>query len=344
MTKGKDEEQKDPEFVQAGSKTALAGEIAKAPKKRGRPPKDPVANELRKLIVKVPGRKRGRPKNEERMTKEISKSSTTQFIFDIDMTEMLYDSFQSSVKNYLFTFRPKDVADKEIEMKYQPYSKIRWTDIFEEYKDSPYGLSFDYQNVDNYGKARSFTLKFGTKEKTLRITLFVPPTQPLNIPSRNEIYYSQKEVTEAIFGIPKAKTKDGYLYSILGFEYGFFVPCETEIKAGTDTKMVQNIPIQLQYAKEMNRKPNPVENYRNIKKYTQILIDMIIWGLRSNGILNLKDFEKEFEKYIEIDDSISSDSFPTVIYRKLPDKANFTYLTALWPEYFTKTNKIRLNA
>ncbi|RYG97263.1 hypothetical protein EON65_53130 [archaeon] len=34
---------------------------APAKKKRGRPPKDPVANEQRKQ-TKVPGRKRGRPK------------------------------------------------------------------------------------------------------------------------------------------------------------------------------------------------------------------------------------------------------------------------------------------
>jgi hypothetical protein len=284
-------------------------------------------------------KKRGRPKNDERMTKEINKSSATKFIFDMDITEVLYESFQSSVKNYLFTFRPKDIVDKQVEMKYQPYSKIRWTDLFETSLDNPYGMSFDYQNVDNYGKARSFTLKFGTKEKTLRMTLFVPPTQPLNIPSRNEIYYSQKEVVEAIFGTPKAETKDGYWYSILGFEYGFFVPCETGIKSGT----VQNIPIQLQYAKEMNRKPNPIQNYRSIKKYAKILIDMIIWGLRSNGILNYNDFMKDFKKYVEIDNSVNSDSLPTTIYRKLPDKANFIYLASLWPEYFTKSNKVRLS-
>lgn len=33
-------------------------------KKRGRPPKDPEANELRKSKPKVPGRKRGRPRKE----------------------------------------------------------------------------------------------------------------------------------------------------------------------------------------------------------------------------------------------------------------------------------------
>jgi hypothetical protein len=141
-----------------------------------------------------------------------------------------------------------------------------------------------------------------------------------------------------VFGKPKKESKDGYWYSILGFDYGFFVPCRTDVK-NTDT----DIPIQLQYAKEMNRNPNPIEDYRSVKKYTKILIDLIIWGLRSNGIVNLSDFLKNFNKFVEIDNFTNSNSLPTVMYRKLPDKANFSYLVNLWPEYFTSTNKVRLN-
>jgi len=291
------------------------------------------SGELIKYDESETKKKRGRPKNEEKMTKEIKKSSSVQFIYDIDMTELLYNSLQSAVKNYLFTFRPKELGTNEVETRFQPYSKIKWVDIFEE------PIEFAYQNVDNYGKARSFTIKFGSKEKTLYMTLFIPPTQPLNIPSKQEIYYSQKEVIEALFGVPKSKNKDGYWYSILGFEYGFFVPCKNDIENPENSI----VPIQLQYAKEMNRKPNPVQNYRSIKKYTQILIDMIIWGLRSNGILNLHDFNKDFKKYVEIDNKVKSNTLPDVIYRKLPDKANFSYLTLLWPEYFLKNNKFRLN-
>jgi hypothetical protein len=277
-------------------------------------------------------KRRGRPKNKERIAKEIQKSTSVQFIFGMDITELMYNSLQSSIKNYLFTFRPKELAEKEIETRLQPYSKIRWSDIFED------PFEFAFQNVDNYGKARSFTLKFGNKEKELFMTLFVPPTQPLNIPSKNYIYYSQKEVVEMVFGKPKKESKDGYWYSILGFDYGFFVPCRTDVK-NTDT----DIPIQLQYAKEMNRNPNPIEDYRSVKKYTKILIDLIIWGLRSNGIVNLSDFLKNFNKFVEIDNFTNSNSLPTVMYRKLPDKANFSYLVNLWPEYFTSTNKVRLN-
>jgi hypothetical protein len=133
-------------------------------------------------------KRRGRPKNKERLAKEIQKATSIQFIFGEDITELLYNSLQSSVKNYLFTFRPKDIAEREIETRYQPYSKIRWTDVFEE------PFSFAFQNVDNYGKARSFTIKFKVNDKTLYMTLFVPPTQPLNIPSTQEIYISQKDV------------------------------------------------------------------------------------------------------------------------------------------------------
>jgi hypothetical protein len=57
----------------------------------------------------------------------------------------------------------------------------------------------------------------------------------------------------------------------------------------------------------------------------------------------LKDFNDKFDFFVKIDDSISSDAFPTVVYRKLPDVGNFGTLAALWPEYFLKTNKVRLN-
>ena len=267
---------------------------------------------------------KGRPAKADKVYRKMD------FLFQKDMTEMLFKSLQNSLKNYLFTFRPKDLYEKEVELRLSPYTKIQWMNVF------PNPFEFEYQNIDNYGKTRSFTLKMGP----LHITIFVPPTQPLDLPSKQQIYYSDPEVVEKIFGVPLHKTKDGNWYPVLGFEYGFFVPCKhKEIQ-----KSESSIPIQIQFAKEMNRKPNPIENYRNTKKYTKILIDLIIWGLRSNGILNLPDFEERFDSFVVVDESISSNAFPTVIYRKLPDIGNFGTLVRIWPDYFLSSNKIRLNS
>jgi hypothetical protein len=275
-----------------------------------------------------PKKARGRPAKADKIEKKV------EFLFSETMTTMLFRSLQISLRNYLFTFKSIDKYEKEVELRFDPYMKIQWLDVFK----APF--EFAYQNIDNYGKARSFTLKFGNEEKTLHITLFVPPTQPLDLPHDNKIYYSEPEVVKRIFGIPIKTTGDGYWYPAIGFEYGFFVPCKDEASPGESSNQ---IPIQIQFAKEMNRKPNPIENYRNTKKYAKILIDLIIWGLRSNGILNLSDFVERFDSFVKVDDSVSSDAFPTVVYRKLPDVGNFGTLTALWPEYFLKTNKIRLN-
>lgn len=266
--------------------------------------------------------KRGRPPKGEKEQKKV------EFIFDQSMTELLYSSFQKSQTKYLFTFYSKDKYNKEVEVRQEPYTKIRWDDVFE----AP--ITFAYQTIDNYGKTRSFTLNIGSK---LMMTLFIPPTQPLNLPVRKEIYYSQPEVVRTIFGEPLKTTKDGFWYSVLGFEYGFFVPCENKVE------LINPIPIQLQFAKEMNRKPNPIENYRNVKKYTKLLLDLIIWGLRSNGVLNLKDYEERFDTFVKVGKEVPSDAFPTLIYRKLPDVGNFAYLNGWWPEYFRKDNKINLN-
>lgn len=271
---------------------------------------------------------RGRPAKADKIEKK------TEFLFSEEMTDVLFKSLQSSIKNYLFTFRNglEDKSSKEVELRIEPYTKLNWNTIF----NAPFELEF--QNIDNYGKARSFTLKLGNEDKTLHITLFVPPTQPLDLPHDNKIYYSDPNVVERIFGTPFKTTSEGNWYPVIGFEYGFFVPCKN-----ANHNDSSNIPIQIQFAKEMNRKPNPIENYRNTKKYTRILIDLIIWGLRSNGVLNLKDFVEKFDSFVQIDNSVSSDVFPTVVYRKLPDVGNFQTLAALWSEYFLKSNKIRLN-
>lgn len=269
---------------------------------------------------------RGRPAKADKIEKK------TEFLFGDEMSALLFKALQMSIKNYLFTFKNVSQYEKEVELRMEPYMKLNWNNIF----NSPFIL--ESQNIDNYGKSRSFTIKIIINDKTLHITLFVPPTQPLDVKYDNKIYYSDIEVVKKIFGEPFKVTKEGNWYPAAGFEYGFFVPCKNE-KQNDST----NIPIQIQFAKEMNRKPNPIENYRNVKKYTKILIDLIIWGLRSNGILNLKDFNENFDKFVQIDNSISSDSFPTVVYRKLPDVGNFGTLTALWPEYFLKSNKVRLN-
>lgn len=269
-------------------------------------------------------RGKGRP------TKSDLPSKKTEFLFTESMTEVLYNSLLYSSKNFVFNFRPQDIEEKVVETRLQPYSKIKWDDIFE----NP--LNLEYQTVDSYGKVRALTFKIG--EEDVRVTVFIPPTQPLDLPSKPQIYYSSKNIIEKIFGKYKKETKDGLWYSVIDFEYGFFVPCNTDSK-----DKIPPSPVQIDFAKEMNRKPNPVEHYRNIKKYSKILIDLIIWGLRSNGILNLKDFNKKFESYMEIKESVKSNILPKKIYRKIPDKGNFSTLHAWWPEYFSLHNKVQLN-
>lgn len=259
---------------------------------------------------------KGRPKKTEKT------ESKAEYLFSLDMTELLYKSFYNSTYNYMFHIS----SQEKVETRLQPYSKINWEDVFEK------PLQIAFQSIDNYGKCRSITLKLDY----LYITLFIPPSQPLKVPVKKDIYYSQEEVIRKIFGTPMKETSDGLWYSILGFEYGFYVPCLTS------SKSLKPIPVQLQFAKEMNRKPNPIEQYRNMKKYSKILLDMIIWGLRSNGILNRKDFLEKFTKFVEIDTSIPTDTLPNVVYRKLPDVGNFNSLHGIWPEYFTSSNTIRL--
>jgi hypothetical protein len=73
-------------------------------------------------------------------------------------------------------------------------------------------------------------------------------------------------------------------------------------------------------------------------------LDLFIWGLRSNGVINFKDFEEQFDNFFKVDNKVQSNVFPVFeIPRKLPDRANFSFLHEKWPEYFTTKNKVHLN-
>jgi hypothetical protein len=58
--------------------------------------------------------------------------------------------------------------------------------------------------------------------------MFIPPTQPFNVPTTKEIYKTTNNVVVTVFGEPKKVTKDGLWYSIIDYTYGLFIPCITK--------------------------------------------------------------------------------------------------------------------
>jgi hypothetical protein len=277
-------------------------------------------------IIKEEKKGRGRPKKEEKESKLIFESP--QYDFGEDITRILFNSLEKYNKNYVFDFGENgNIKDLKIQTRLNPFSKVRYEEIF----SNP--IKIISQGIDNYGKARSFNFKIAQYE----LTAFVPPTQPLDVPlSKNGlIYIAKPKVVETIFGTPKKIIKEGYWYSIIDFEYGMFVPCET----GSEN-LYPETPVH--YNQRNDIIENPITKYRDMKKYFDIFMDLVIWGLRSNKVLNLKDFDN-IPRYIQIVKSLDYNILPVnLLDYRLPEKQNFTYLYTIWPNYFTNNNKVKM--
>ena len=271
---------------------------------------------------------RGRPKKEEKQKESQVASDKSEYFFNGIMTNILYTSLERFSKNYVFSFglgKNSDSKDK-IQIRLNPYSSIFYKNIL----SNP--IEIISQFIDGYGKTRVINIKIAQ----YKVSLFVPPTQPFNVLSStiDDIYNSTVDVVTTIFGEPKKITKDGLWYSIIDYEYGLFIPCIT-----SSTITIPESPMLL---KNIIQKPkDEINKYRNIKKYYNWFENLVIWGLRSNGILNLKDLNK-IDRYIKIVDNIDYNVGPIIIDRRLPKNQNFSYLNTWWPNYFTKDNKVKM--
>jgi len=275
--------------------------------------------------VKEEKKGRGRPKKEEKEAKLTFENP--QYDFGEDITRILFNSLEKYNKNYVFDFGENgNIKNFKIQTRLNPFSKVRYEEIF----SNP--LKIISQGIDNYGKARSFNIKIAQFE----LTAFIPPTQPLDVPLSNGlIFIADPKVVETIFGTPKKIINEGYWYSIIDFEYGMFIPCKT----GSEN-LYPETPVHYNQRDEILN--NPITKYRNMKKHFDIFLDLIIWGLRSNKVLNLRDFDK-IPKYIQIVKSLDYTIGPVIpLDHRLPENQNFSYFYNKWPNYFTTNNKVKM--
>jgi len=243
------------------------------------------------------------------------------FIFGDDMTQLMYNAIQFYNRNIIFNINDKI---NSIEGREFPYSRIFWEDIFRDFE-------LESQNIDANGKTRSLNLI--VKNSDIKLTVYILPSQPLNLPESNIVYSTTYDIATTIFGKPSKEIDTGLWYKVLDYEHGIFIPCLTNsIDKCPESPLNNKIDIN----------DNSIINFRNVKKYSKLLIDCIIWGLRSNGILNLQDYVDNYEKYIIINEDVRPNILPIKDRSYITDKGNFSYLNTIWPEYFYKNNTVQL--
>jgi hypothetical protein len=241
------------------------------------------------------------------------------FLHDKRITELAYNSFMFYNENFVL-----NIENKSIETRLRPYSMINWDVIFKSFK-------LVEQDLDAYGKLRSINIEVPNSD--IKLTVFVPPGQPLNCPRSSIINVVNKETVISIFGAPKKVINGGYWYSILDIDTAIFIPCDVESK---NTEPISPV------LEQIIETDNPIYTYRKIQKESKLLLDFIIWGLRSNGILNLVDFRDRYNLYIKSDTKVSKNASPKKLVSYLTENGNFSYINSIWPAYFYTDNTVHL--
>lgn len=238
----------------------------------------------------------------------IGRSSPT-ILFDNNMAKVLFDTLRRSLKSHTFQGISLDRRD-------DPW--INWVKIL-----SRNDVKLLSQKIDTYGKLRVINLKF--KDNNMSIVVY--PSQPLNLPTSNEIYTSTEEIVRLLLGNPSGILSNGLWFKIYDYIFGIYVPCNTS-SPPTDA------PISPIYqGNQIVDYKGPIYTIRVTQRWASILIQIInwLWKLENRPL-----FRQWWEKYAHRIDM--QPQIPINISRFLPTNNNsldgIRYMSTQWPQYF----------
>jgi len=254
--------------------------------------------------------------------------------FDSDMEKVLYTSLQDILDTYIIhsPYTPNKnqgneetyINPKDIIVYHNPYSKVNWLSVLKR-------TTLLGQKIDSYGKLRLLQIQYLDNI----ITLWVPPSQPLNIPIIQNITATTEIIARQLLGNPSGVTIDGLWFPYLDYQYGIFIPCEVK------SRIEMTVPPPPIKAEIVNFQ-GPVDELRKKQRLSSILIQMLWYLWKVEGTLSLQDW---WNKYVIKDDNIIAD-YPDNIIRLLP-KVNTSPEAILifhtwWPSYFKDDGQVHL--
>lgn len=283
-------------------------------------------------------------------------SSKAMYSFGEDMFIMLMNVLTDTFHAYVWNFPRKPLRDNSkqpaslIQARDNPYYKIDWQDVFK-YK-------IVSQRVDAYGKLRIIGVETLTDEKkTLIVTIYVPPSQPLNLPYMKEITVAPEIVVRRLLGVPTGVTKVGLWYSAIDYDWAVFVPATMISPPDPESPPPITMPVEYKASGGDSEAKvdlrDPLKEVRIVKRLTSILMQLINWSWRSNrlppaDLTTPENLDNWWSKWVVRDESkdMKVDGrmvLPIKYSRRLPDASST--LTALngisgwWPPYFVGGNE-----
>ena len=231
---------------------------------------------------------------------------TETYLFNSKMSDFLFDCFQNTLNLYVWSFNYKTTS---IECRNNPFNLINWL------LQLP-NVTILGQRFDNFGKINILGIKYNNTV----FTLYVPPSQPLNVKYLHSLVLANKKDILKNFGNPTLETPEGIWYEILDFKYGIFIPYIINDNKINDSEYIINI-----------------KKVKNIKKYTFLLIELINWLWSLDNLPN-SEFGKWWETYVDDKNEISEPIFPNYLKYNLPNSDStldgLNNIKEWWPAYF----------
>lgn len=271
----------------------------------------------------------------------IGSSSTDLYLFDERVTRNLYNSLYDTSKLYVWSFSDDQkisISGDDIVARDNPYSKILWSKIF------PNAFS---QRIDGYGKTRALNVKLANGSN---MTVCIPPTQPMLLPTENTVYYIPQSFALKVFSKtqPSGYHRNGIWFQVLDFKWGIFVPTSDNNFNLPENGFVPPPPIFLDKSvKSFNISSNPIFEIQRVRRLAYVLVSLIIWCRRSRSLLEPNDLKLWWNYFVISDDKAIETPGDTVVSRYLPQLKSsqecIKYLNRKWTLYFHKEGIIHLH-
>lgn len=183
----------------------------------------------------------------------------------------LYSS--KGLQNLLQPYYLASIDNSAVKMRINPYKGIIWQKIFKNYK-------LKSQKIDDKGKCYCINISLGNKI----LSVYVPPSAPLNIPISTNIYYGDINLIRRFFGIGE-QGSEGFWYKINGFRE-IFIPSKVE-----KNKMICKNFIKDKY---MNQKNIEYTKYNVNVHNSSLFIELSVWLWRQSQL----SLDRWFEQYV----------------------------------------------
>lgn len=267
-----------------------------------------------------------------------SQSKYPTMLFDLEMDSQLQSITKYSSNVMSCSFTPDDMDN--IRIRSNPFLEYDWGEILKNASQDP-----DYeivgQRVDGYGKLRIIGFNCtDSKGGKHQITIYTPPSQPLNVPYLKEIKACDYDIVKQVFGEASTRTRTGVWYQLMDYDYGLYIAC---------TNVEETIPIAEMLAPIRDETHDridardPITQIRETKKNVNILLQIIEWLWKLDNNPNLQEFNLWWQLYVKFvpNGEEEANQRPN-FYHRLPEVDNTIdgikslYEEKWWPYYFRK--------